>query len=148
MHAPLALKVIFTFTISTVSHADFWRWLLLAAILVWPLSAKAENQEMSILLLDHICHDTDPRSQSACSGFLTGLLAGLEMGTKMSREGKPVCVPNTVTLESLKRLLDKIVNEKPEFAALPGLEAIAIAQQSVFPCRQQQTPPPKNRTPQ
>jgi Rap1a immunity proteins len=132
----------------TVSQVHSWRWLPLVAILLWPLSAKAEEQDMSVLLLHHICHDTDPRSQSACSGFLIGVLAGLQMGTKMSREGKPVCVPNTITPDKLIFMLDKIVNEKPEFAALPGLEAIGIGLQSVFPCRPQQTPPPKNRTPQ
>jgi Rap1a immunity proteins len=134
MHAPFALTALFAWA--------------LAVVLMWPLGAKADQQDMSVLLLNHICHDTDARSQSACSGFLTGLLAGLQMGTQMSREGKPVCVPNTVTPDKLIFMLDKIVNDKPEFAAMPGLEAIAIGLQSVFPCRPQQTPPPKNRTPQ
>jgi hypothetical protein len=133
---------------TTVSQMRSCLWLPLAAILLWPVHAKAEQQNMSVLLLHHICHDTDARSQSACSGFLTGLLAGLQMGTQMSGEGKPVCVPNTVGPDKLTMMLDIIVNDKPEFAALPGLEAIAIGLQSVFPCRSQQTPTPKNRTPQ
>lgn len=96
---------------------------------------------MSVLLLHHICHDTDARSQSACSGFLVGVLAGLRMGTKMSREGKAVCVPSTVTPDKLIMMLDKIVDEKPEFAALPGLEAITVGLQAVFPCRPPLVPP-------
>jgi len=109
--------------------------------------AKSEQQEMSVLVLHHICHDADPRSQSACSGFLVGLLAGMQMATKMSREGKPVCVPESVTPDKLVLMLDKIVNEKPEFASLSGLEAIAVGLQTIFPCRPQQVVPPK-RTPQ
>jgi hypothetical protein len=126
MHVPCALK-----------------WLPLVASFLWPLSAEAETQDMSVLLLHHICHDTDPRSQSACSGFLIGLLAGLQMSTKMSFEGKRVCVPDMVTPDKLIAMLDTIVTKKPEFASMPGLEAIAIGLQSVFPCRPQKTPQPK-----
>ena len=109
---------------------------------------RSEPQDMSVLVLHHICHDADPRSKSACSGFLVGLLAGMQMATKMSREGKPVCVPESITPDKLVLMLDKIVNEKPEFATLPGLDAIAIGLQAIFPCRPQQVAPPKSRTPQ
>jgi Rap1a immunity proteins len=120
-----------------------FHWLPLAVILLWSAGATAAQQEMSVLVLHHVCHDTDARSQSACSGFLVGLLAGLQMGTKMSREGKPVCVPGSVSPDQLIAMLDKIVNEKPEFAVLPGLEAIAAGLQVVFPCRPPPMPPKK-----
>jgi len=119
------------------------RWLPLAVVLLWSVGATAEQQDMSVLLLHHICHDTDARSRSACSGFLTGLIAGLQISANMSREGKPVCVPGTVTPDKLLALLDGIVTEKPEFAALPGLEAIAVALQTVFPCRPPPPTPPR-----
>jgi hypothetical protein len=116
------------------------RRLLSAMLLLWSAGALAEERDMSVLVLDQICHDADLRSQSACSGFLIGLLAGLQMSTKMSRKGKPVCVPGSVTPDKLILMLDKIVNEKPEFAGLPGLEAIAVGLQVEFPCRPQPLP--------
>jgi hypothetical protein len=109
-----------------------------ASTMLWsPLANAQEQNDLSVLMLHHICHDSDPRSQSACSGFMVGVLAGLQMGSKMSREGKPLCLPSTVGPDKLVQMLDKIVNDKPEFASLPSLEAIAIGLQSIFPCQSQ-----------
>lgn len=110
------------------------RWLPSAAILLWSVSAMAED-DMSVMMLQHICSDTDQRSQSACSGFLVGLVAGLQLGTKTAQEGKPICLPSSFSPDKLKLMLDKIMNDKPEFAALPALPALALGLQSVFPCR-------------
>jgi hypothetical protein len=122
-----------------------FRWLPSVLMLLWSASATAEQQDMSVLVLHHVCHDTDQRSQSACSGLLVGLLAGLHMSAQMSREGTPLCLPATLMPDKLILMLDKIVDEKPEFASLPGLEAIVRGLQAVFPCRP--PTPPKPLTP-
>jgi len=119
------------------------RCLLSAVVLLWSAGARADDT--SVLLLHHICNDTDQRSQSACSGFLVGLIAGLQYGTKAAREGKAICLPDDFAPDKMKLMLDKIVKEKPEFAALPALPALAFALQSVFPCRAPTPRPPKKK---
>jgi hypothetical protein len=55
--------------------------LLLTATLFGSPSAKADD--LSVLMLHHICHDKEGRSQSACSGFLVGFMAGLQEVRKL-----------------------------------------------------------------
>jgi hypothetical protein len=60
------------------------RWLPLTAVL-WSVSAMAGD--VSLLQLHDICKDEDQPGRLACSGFLTGFLLGLKMGTQTSKEG-------------------------------------------------------------
>jgi hypothetical protein len=50
-------------------------------------------------------------------------------------------VLGNVTQEKLVAMLDKLVTEKPEFAALPGLKALGL--QVAFPCPPRPLPPKK-----
>jgi Rap1a immunity proteins len=97
--------------------------------------AEDDDISLSVLMLHHVCHDSDPRSKSACSSFLVGFIAGLQMNGKMAREGKPVCPPGGITSDYLISVLDKIIKEKPEFAALPALDALGVGLQTAFPCK-------------
>jgi hypothetical protein len=50
-------------------------------------------------------------------------------------DGKPICLPGNFSPERLKLMLDRIVNDRPDFASLPALPALAAALQASFPCR-------------
>ena len=113
------------------------RWLPLMAVLLWSVSAAAGD--VSLLQLRDICKDEEQHGGLACYGFLTGFLLGLKMGTQTSKEGKPICFPQTFSVDQMKLILDNIVNDGPQWSSLPAAPALALALQANLPC---QTPPP------
>jgi hypothetical protein len=129
------------------------RWLPLMAFLLWSVSAMADD--VSLLQLHNICKDEDQPGRLACSGFLTGFLVGLKMGTQTSKEGKPICFPSNFSGEQMKLILDNIISDGPQWSSLPAAPALTFALQATLPCwapplptpRPQQRPstPPKER---
>jgi hypothetical protein len=113
------------------------RWLPLTAVLL--LSVGAMAGDMSLLQLHDICKEEDPHGGLACSGFLTGFLLGLKMGTQTSKEGKPICFPPNFSVNQMQLILDNIISDGPQWSILPAAPALALALQATFSCP---APPP------
>jgi hypothetical protein len=116
------------------------RGLPLMAVLFWSVSAVAGD--VSLLQLRDICKDEEEHGGLACSGFLTGFLVGLKMGTQTSKEGKPICFPRTFSADQMRVILNNIINDGPQWSNLPAAPALALALQANLPC---QAPPPLPR---
>lgn len=108
------------------------RFLFVAALLL--ASTAHGASEISLLELHKICDSTDERNQSACSGLLVGIVAGLQMGAAASRSGKAICLPGNFSPEQLKLILDKIVRDGPQFLSLPAIPGLMVPLQVAFPC--------------
>jgi hypothetical protein len=107
--------------------------LLSVAFLLWPINAMADD--LSLLQLHEICDSADDRSKSACSGLLVGFIAGLQMGSAATKQGKPICLPGNFSTDQLKSMLDKIVRDSPQFMHLPAVPGLTVPLQHAYPCR-------------
>jgi hypothetical protein len=99
--------------------------------------------DVSLLQLYDICKDEDQPGRLACSGFLTGFLLGLKMGTQTSKEGKPICFPPNFSGSQLKLILDNIISDGPQWSSLPAAPALALALQATLPCQAPPLPTPR-----
>ena len=106
--------------------------LILFVFLLWPVAAIAD--EFSLLQLHHVCTDTDARSQSACSGFLAGYIAGLQMGVATAKQGKLICFPNNFSFDQIKLIIEKLLRDEPQVVNLPAHQVLTVALQHAIPC--------------
>jgi len=115
--------------------------MLLMAILLWPVVARAANETgMTLSQLHEFCSSTDTTDTVSCTAYFAGFIQGIEVESAGAENGKPICFPENISVDQVKLFLDKIARNGPQYLSLPAAPALAIALQAAFPCPKKVSP--------
>jgi Rap1a immunity proteins len=115
------------------------RALVLAAGLVWPVSAFSETatrDAVSFVLAKDLfgfCSDRSANSQSFCSGYLAGVVDTLGVFNAMGAT-KIACVQQSTTNDRVKDTVMQYLAAHPETRDFAAAGEGLMALQAAFPC--------------